>query len=378
MGEPLSWAFLDEGFVPLAEARISPLDRGFLFADAVYETLPVHAGRPFELARHLARLARSLRALGIAPPCDDAGWRSRIDGLVARNGGGDQLLYLQVSRGADRGRDHRAPPGLRPTVFMMCSSYLPPDEGTHAAGYAAITRPDLRWGRCDIKSTMLLANVMAREAAAGAGAAEAILLRGERVTEATSSALFVVRGGTVVTPALSEEVLPSVTRAVLLELLRAARQPVEERAIDRAELLAADEVWLANTSREVFPIVTIDGRAVGDGRAGPRWREAFALFQRHKAESWERPLACAPGEGDALRFPTSFPVKVMGRNQPGFREAMVALVARHAGATPEVAERLSGNGNFLALTLTFEATSREQLDALYRELTAHPLVSMAL
>jgi len=379
MAAPLPWAFLDDGFVPLAAARISPLDRGFLFGDAVYEALPVYAGRPFELERHMARLARSLRELTIAAPCSDAEWQARIEGLIARNGGGDQLLYLQVSRGADLGRDHRFPSGVRPTVFMMCSPHQPPTAAAYAAGVAAITQPDLRWGRCDVKSTMLLANVLARQAAVAAQAGEAILVRDGQAIEATSSALFIVRAGAVATTPLSHQVLPSVTRAVLLDLLRAAQVPVAERAIPVDELFAADECWLANSSREVFPVVRIDGRAVGDGRPGPVWRQAFELFQRHKAESWERPAACAaPGAGPALRFPARFPIKVMGRNAPGFRDAIVALVAQHAGGAPEVGERLSENGNFLALTLTIEARSQEQLDALYRELSSHPLVSLAL
>ncbi len=196
MAQALPIAFLDGEFLPLAAARISPLDRGFLFGDAVYEVIGAYDGVPLLLEAHLARLARSLAELRIAAPCDDAGWRRIIAGLIERNGGGrahpDLGLYLQVSRGADAGRDHCFPQGVCPTVFAMASALAP--TRLDAPGLRAITAPDNRWGRCDIKSTALLANVLLRQAAADAGAGECIMLRDGFVTEGSGSSVLVLEG----------------------------------------------------------------------------------------------------------------------------------------------------------------------------------------
>jgi len=394
MAKALQWAWLDDGhgsagFVAAAEARISPLDRGFLFGDAVYEVMPVYAGRVFTIDRHLKRLARSLGEVRIADPCSAEAWTELIEGLVVRNGGGDQLVYLQVSRGSDDGRDHRFPTGVAPTVFIMGSPYTPPTVEAFAKGRSAITRPDLRWGRCDIKTTMLMANCMAKQDAAEAGGAEAVLTRDGLAVEGTSSTLLIVRDGRVVTPPLTNAILPGVTREVLLEIAREQGRPVEERDIPLAELFVADEVWFSNTSSEVMPIVAVDDRPIGDGTPGPVWRALFEGYQARKAEAWERPMVCAPAslQGAAgaegattIKYPTRFPIKVMGRNAPEFRPAVVALVAGHAGgeAAVEVVERASVNANFLALTLTIEARSQAQVDDIYRALTTHPLVLMAL
>lgn len=387
MAKALQWSWLDDGhgaagFVATAEARISPLDRGFLFGDAVYEVMPVYAGRVFTLDRHLRRLARSLGEVGIADPYRAERWAEHIEGLVVRNGGGDQLVYLQVTRGSDDGRDHRFPVGVAPTVFMMGSPYAPPTLEGFAKGRSAITQPDLRWGRCDIKTVMLMANCMAKQAAAEAGGAEAVLTRDGLAVEGTASTLLIVREDRIITPPLTTAILPGVTREVLLELAAELGVEVEERDIPLAELFAADEVWFSNTSSEVMPIVKVDGRPIGEGQPGPVWRALFNAYQTRKAAEWERPVACAlPAAGASLiQYPTRFPIKVMGRNAPEFRPAVVALVAGHAGGelAVEIVERASVNANFLSLTLTIEARSQAQVDDIYRALTSHPLVLMAL
>lgn len=398
MPKSLPWAYLaggvhgagDAGFVRVEQARISPLDRGFLFGDAVYEVMPVYAGRIFALDRHLKRLARSLREVRIADPHPAPRWAELLEELVVRNGGGDQLIYLQVSRGADEGRDHRFPQGVPPTVFMMGSPYAPPTAERFAAGRVAYTQPDLRWGRCDIKTTMLMANCMAKEHAGEHGGNEAVLVRDGMAMEGTSSTLYIVRDGRIVTPPLTNAILPGVTREVVLELAAALGIPVEQRDVPLDELFAADEVWFSNTSAEVMPVVKVDDQPIGhgaaQGRPGPVWRALFDAFQRRKAEEWERPVACAPppatGEpaASAIRYPTRFPIKVMGKNAPELKPAVLALVGGFVGGAQnvEVGERLSENGNFLALTLTIEARSQQQVDDIYRALTKHPLVMMAL
>ena len=387
MASALPFAYLhattvEAGFVPIAEARISPLDRGFLFGDAVYEVMPVYGGRVFALDRHLARLARSLREVGIADPYSAEHWAALIEGLVVRNGGGDQLVYLQVSRGTDAGRDHRFPKGLAPTVFMSGAPYLPPTAESFAGGGKAFTQEDLRWGRCDIKTTLLLPNCMARSAADAAGGVEAVLTRGGRAVEGTTSTLYIAKDGVLITPPLTNEILPGVTRELLLELARAAKIRVEERDIPTPELFAADEVMFSNTSCELRPITEVDGKRIGSGAPGKVWRALFEAFQRHKAEVWERPVACAlPATGEsAIKYPCSFPIKVMGRRDAALGPTLLEIVARHAGgaAGVSVAERTSENGNFVSFTFTIRAESQAQVDAIYRELTAHPLVMMAL
>lgn len=395
MATTLPFAYLhattvEAGFVPIGEARLSPLDRGFLFGDAVYEVMPVYGGRLFALERHLKRLARSLGEIAVTDPYSAEHWASLMEGLVIRNGGGDQLLYLQVSRGTDTGRDHKFPKDLAPTVFMMGSPYTPPTAASFAGGGSAITQPDLRWGRCDIKTTQLLANCMARSASDAVGGVEAVLTRGGRAVEGTTSTLYISMNGALITPPLTREILPGVTREVLLELAKAAGITVEERDIPIAELFAADEVMFSNTSCEIRPITQVDGKKIGSGTPGKVWRALFDAFQQRKAEEWERPVVCAAPSlkeaaeatagGSALKYPCSFPIKVMGRRDEALGATMLEIVARHAGGAAKVAmaERASENGTFVSFTFTIEAESQAQVDAIYRELTAHPLVMMAL
>jgi len=279
-------AYVNGHWRPPAEAQVSVLDRGFLFADGVYEVIAAYGGRPFALDGHLRRLARSLRELSLPDPHTPAQWRELCVELARRNGGGDLSLYLQVTRGAAPRRMGPFPDRVTPTVVGFCQP-LPghPPEALEQ-GLAAVTRPDIRWGRCDIKAVALLPNVLAMQYAREQGCNEALLVRGapgpERVTEGASSNVLAVVHGEIVTPPLDTEILPGVTREVLLGLLRADGQTVGERALSLAELRAADEVWLASTVREVLPVTRLDGAAIGSGRPGPRWRRAWELFQEEK------------------------------------------------------------------------------------------------
>jgi D-alanine transaminase len=284
MAAALPVAWLDGAFLPLAEARISPLDRGFLFGDAVYEVIGAYDGRPLLLDAHLARLARSLRELRIDSPHDDAGWRAIIAGLIERNGGGrahpDMGLYLQVSRGADDHRDHCFPRGVAPTVFAMASRLEPTHLET--PGVRAITAPDNRWGRCDIKSTALLANILLRQAAAEAGAGECILLRDGFVTEGSGSSVLVLEGRNLASRPNSPEILPGTTLELVREVAAAAGFGYREEAISEARLRAADEVWLTAALRGVAPVTHVDGRPIGRGVPGPAWRVVAEAYERHK------------------------------------------------------------------------------------------------
>ena len=278
---------LDGALVPLAEARVSVLDRGFLFGDGVYEVIPAYGGRPFRLEAHLERLRRSLEAVGIPDPYGPERWQAVIDEVITANGGGDLAIYLQVTRGAAAARDHVPPDGIRPTILVMASPIAARPSEMAEAGVAAVRVEDIRWARCDIKGITLLANVLARREAARRGAQEAILVREGRVTEGAASTVFAVLDGEILTPPAGPELLPGITREVVLELAAAEGLRAREAPIKAADLDRAGEIWLSSSTREVVPVTRLDGAPVGDGRPGPLWRRIDAAYQalktRHRA-----------------------------------------------------------------------------------------------
>lgn len=277
MALPLPTAWFNGRFMPLAEVRVSPLDRAFLFGDAVYEVIPVFAGQPFLEGPHLDRLERSLRELQLRNPHSRADWLQIIAGLVGRNGGGNLAVYLQVSRGADTGRDHAFPgPEVTPTVFGMATPVREPHPDR--VGIRAVTRPDERWGRCDIKSTALLANVMARQAASAAGAGEAILLRDGLLTEGSASSVIIVEKGVLVRRPAGPDVLPGTTTDAVFAVARQRGLRCIDDAISEQRLRHADEIWIAAATRGIVPVILLDGAPVGNGRPGPVWQQVAADF----------------------------------------------------------------------------------------------------
>jgi D-alanine transaminase len=284
MAEPLPLCYLNGAYLPLSEARISPLDRGFLYADGVYEVMPVYGGRPFRFAAHGERLARSLAAISMEDPHSRDEWRAILGTLIERNGGGDQYVYWQVTRGAQLGRTHAPLPHIPRTVFAFCAPLPPNGADVLERGVSCVTATDTRWARCDIKSTALLANVLLRQLSVDAAAAETILLRDGELTEASASAVHVVLGGEVLMPPNSRRILPGTTRGAVEEM--AARLAVHCRVlpVTEAQLRAAEEVWISAATREVQPVTSIDGHAVGTGRPGPLWRRVYEELQRYKRE----------------------------------------------------------------------------------------------
>ncbi|MCW5580326.1 MAG: D-amino acid aminotransferase [Luteimonas sp.] len=279
MAEPLPVAYLNGEFLPLREARISPLDRGFLFADGAYEVIPVFGGRPFRYGPHFARLARSLEALRMRDPLEEGAWRTLCRELIGRNGGGDMYLYVQVTRGAEYGRNHAPLPEIERTVFAYAAPLPRPGATQLAQGAACITAEDTRWARCDIKSIALLPNVLLRQLSIDAGASETILLRDGWLMEASSSTVHVVVNGEVLTPPNSSRILPGTTRSVVEELLLGLGIPHRTVAVAEATLRAADEVWLASATRDVSSVTQLDGRPVGSGLPGPVWQRTWRAFQ---------------------------------------------------------------------------------------------------
>lgn len=279
---PLPVVYFNGSFCGLQDARVSVLDRGFLYGDGIYEIIPVFNGRPLEPQRHVSRLQNGLAAIRIADPLDSAGWHKLVNDIVAKNEVGNVSVYIQVTRGAPAFRDHAFPADTAPTVLAMCSPLPQLDPAMISNGVKAVTRPDSRWARCDIKSVSLLANVLLRQEAVEAGAAETILYRGEHITEGSASSVFAVFDGTIITPEDGEEILPGTTRDLLLELARNAGLPARCGPVTRQQLRDADEVWLCSSLRELLPVTTLDGCAVGDGRPGRVFARTYQLYQDFK------------------------------------------------------------------------------------------------
>lgn len=282
--------YLNGQYLPIEEAKISVLDRGFIFGDGVYEVIPVYSRKPFRLQEHLRRLQHSLDGIKLANPHSNAEWAELAGELVARNTGEDQYLYLHITRGVAR-RDHAFPkPPVAPTVFMMSNPLPDPPAGLLASGIACITAPDNRWLRCDIKSIALLPNVLLRQMAVDAGCAETVLIRpdpktgSEFMTEGAASNIFVAKNGTLLAPPKDNLMLPGITYDVILELAAASGIPHEVRRIPVAEVLAADELLLTSSTKEVLAITQLDGKPVGDGKPGPMFVRLHALYQDFKRD----------------------------------------------------------------------------------------------
>jgi D-alanine transaminase len=281
MAEPLPTCYLNGDLMPLREARVSPLDRSFLFGDGVYEVIPARASKPRRLASNLARLSHSLHELCIRNPHSAEQWTGIVGQLIAANGGGDIYVYLQVSRGAEYGRNHAPLPDIEPTVFGFCAPLPMPTAEVLERGVTCVTASDTRWARCDIKSVALLANVLLRQQAVEAGAGEIVLLRDGHLTEASASSVEVIIDGEIRTPPNSAQILPGTTRSLIEEL--ADQHGIARRvaAVSEAQLRAADEVWLTAATRGVIAVTTLDGKAVGNGSPGPLWRRMHQLVEAY-------------------------------------------------------------------------------------------------
>ena len=279
----MSSVYLNGRFMPLADAKVSVLDRGFVFGDGVYEMIPVYSRKPFRLEEHLRRLQGSLDGIRLANPHGTAQWRELIGQLIALQVFDDQSVYLQITRGVAP-RDHAFPQGVAPSVFMFAQPLVSATDAQKAAGVCAITAPDIRWGRCDIKAISLLANVLARQQAVDAVCAETVMLRDGFLSEGAASNIFVVKNGMLLAPPPSNLILTGITYDVVLELAAAHGVPHELRAIREAELRSADELWMTSSTKEIMPIVKLDGEPVGAGAPGPLARQMDALYQDFKQQ----------------------------------------------------------------------------------------------
>ena len=277
--------YLNGAFMPIEEARIPVLDRGFIFGDGVYEVIPVYSRHPFRLGEHLQRLQHSLSGIRLQNPHSNAEWTTVITELIARNTGEDQYLYLHITRGVAK-RDHAFPnPAVTPTVFMMSNPLTTPSAELLRSGVSAVTAPDNRWLRCDIKAISLLPNVLLRQMAIDAGCAETIMIRDDAfMTEGAASNIFVVKNGTLFAPPKDNLMLPGITYDVVLEIAAANGIPHQVEKVAKDEMFNADELLLTSSTKEVLAITQLNGKPVGDGKPGPMFARVYELYQDFKRD----------------------------------------------------------------------------------------------
>ena len=283
--------YLNGEFSTLKDAKISVLDRGFIFGDGIYEVVPAYAGKLFRFEQHMARLGRSLAELRIANPLTQDQWRDIARKLIADYASstgaptvdGNQIIYIQVSRGVAM-RDHPMPPGLSPTVFIMVNPMKLPSEQQRAQGVACVTADDFRWEKAHIKSTSLLGAVFSRQISFDAGALETVMFRGDHLSEAAASNVWVVKDGKVMGPPKNHLVLEGIRYGLIEEMCRAAGIGFELRTLSRAEVLEADELMLSSATKEVLPITRLDEKPVGNGSPGPVYARLYAAYQQAKQE----------------------------------------------------------------------------------------------
>jgi len=278
MSVPLPICYLNGAYLPLAEARVSPLDRAFLFGDAVYEVIPVYGGRPFRLCEHLDRLNRSMGAIRMRAPRSHPEWAAICSQLVAQNDGLDSYIYIQVTRGAEFGRNHAWEEALTPTLFAYITALDPMPAKLLDQGVAAVTAEEIRWARRDIKSTSLLANILLKRLSADTGAFETIMIEDGALTEGSSTTVHVISDGVIHTPPNGNQILPGTTRDVVTELAVRLTMPVNHSRVPEALLRSAEEIWLSFATRGVLPVSMLDGAAVGGGKPGPMFKRMRAAF----------------------------------------------------------------------------------------------------
>ena len=287
----MSIAYLNGEYLPLEEARISPLDRGFLFGDGIYEVIPYYSAKPVGLTAHIARMQNGLSEIGIASPESANQWAELLNLLVSRNSHlGENLgVYVHVSRGTDSKRYHAYPEGVTPTVFAFCFKIKDPEplDRSKVTQYSLISSQDLRWQRCHIKSTALLGNVLHFQEGYASGNDEVLLYNADHeITEGSASNLFFVKDGVVITPKQDNQILAGITRRIIIDSLKAEGSlRVEERTLSLAEAQNADEIWLTSSSKEIAPVTQLDGKPVGNGEVGAVWEKAFAIYTAAKFEA---------------------------------------------------------------------------------------------
>lgn len=285
-------AFLNGEFMPLSEAKISPMDRGFLFGDGIYEVIPTYHGKAVGMTGHLSRMRDGLAAISITNPYSAKQWQQNLDGLIDANAShfpsGNIGVYFHISRGTDTKRYHAYPQNITPTVFGFAFEIAPaqPLEAANVKPFKVALEEDKRWQRCHIKSTSLLGNVMHFQAGVDSGVQETILHNSDGIiTEASSCNVFMVKDNAIFTPPLDNQLLPGITRQIALEAFNRAGLVVEEKWFTKEDLFNADEVWLTSSSKEIAPVIEVDGKTIGSGEVGQMWEKAIRAYHNYKFEA---------------------------------------------------------------------------------------------
>jgi len=277
----LPTVYLNGDFLPIEEAKISPLDRGFIFGDGVYEVIPFYAGRGLRMREHLQRLQRSLDELEIDNPYMLEQWETLITSLIEKNGGGNVGVYIQVTRGVAK-RDFPPPKGLTQTVFMMVNPLATPKPEIYTRGISCVSLDDNRWLKCHIKSVALLGAVLLKHESNQGGYDDAVLFRDGYLTESSASNIAAVKNGVILCPPMDNLVLPGITYELMIELARKSNMPLEIRRVPRRQVKTADELWIMSSTKEVVPIVKLDDKPIGSGLPGPIFKQMHQLFQDYK------------------------------------------------------------------------------------------------
>lgn len=377
--------YLNGQFMDQSNATVSIMDRGFLFGDGVYEVIPVYQGKIFHLDKHLQRLEHSLRSIHIPAPYELAQWQQILTTLLEKNEATKQDLniYIQITRGPAPTRTHAFPQHIHPTIvaFLMPPRVIS-DEAL-AQGMAAITAEDTRQHNNHIKSTSLLSNIMHAEAARAKDAAETLLIREGNAVEGATSNLFIVKKGVIITPPLAPTILSGITREVIVDLAKQHHIPLKEQIITEKMLRSADEIWISSSTREIYPITKLDGKIIGNGQAGPLWHKMHNYFAQFKTQLLEDAFIVdskLSAKESLITYPCDFTLKVMGKATPAFEKKILAIVKKHYPKVTKkhLQKRYSKDNNYVSLSITVHAQNQNELDELYRELTACPEVLMAL
>ena len=273
--------YLNGEYLPLNEAKVSVLDRGFIFGDGIYEVIPAYGGKALRFEHHMQRLQNSLDAVRIRNPLSNEQWQKIIDKLISEKGSEDQYIYMHITRGV-ASRDHRFPDETKPTVFVMSNILHTVDPEILKQGVHAVTLDDIRWHYCNIKAIALLPNILLRQQAVDKGAVEAILIRDGNMTEGAASNVFIVSNGIIKTPPKDQKLLPGITRDLVVELANTHKMPIEEVAISEKEFLSADEIWLTSSTKEILAVTKINEQQVGNGKPGAVWKDMYQKYQDYK------------------------------------------------------------------------------------------------
>ncbi|MFK5914548.1 MAG: D-amino acid aminotransferase [Woeseiaceae bacterium] len=273
--------YLNGEYLPIDQAKVSVLDRGFIFGDGIYEVIPAYGGKLLRFEHHMQRLQNSLDAVRINNPLSNKEWQDILDKLIAATGTQDQSLYLHITRGV-ASRDHRFPDNSTETVFVMSNILHDVDPALLKTGVSAVTLDDIRWQYCNIKAIALLPNILLRQQAVDNGAAEAILIRDGFMTEGAASNVFIVSNNVIKTPPKNQQLLPGITRDLVVELAHQHKMSIEETQISEEEFLNADEIWLTSSTKEILSVTKINQKNVGNGQPGPVWQDMYEKYQDYK------------------------------------------------------------------------------------------------